>query len=279
MERSRLEIEPRGASPGSAEGDRAGYPRPHVEIPPAPTEVTSISVVVPAYNERDRIVASLQEIYAYLHKDQPPSELLVVDDGSTDDTCEVVEAFAVGHPGTTLIRTTPNRGKGHAVRVGVMRARGSHILFSDADLATPIEELARLMAKLEEGGEVAIGSRAARGAVLAVRQPWYREIAGRTLNQLVRRVAVPQISDTQCGFKLFRRDAAHDLFGRSVEDGFGFDVEILHLARRRGYRIAEVPVAWRHREGSKVRIVRDSMRMLGTLRRIAWRDLRGETRR
>lgn len=267
-----------GAGRPATPAEHPSYPRPHVEVP-GPSHESEVSVVVPAYNEEGRIADSLASIHRYLVGRPDPFELLVVDDGSTDATCEVVEAFAAEHPHTTLIRTSPNRGKGHAVRVGVMRARGAYILFSDADLATPIEELEPLLSAVRHGRPVAIGSRAARGAVLAVRQPWYRELAGRSLNLLVRRLAVPAVRDTQCGFKLFRRDAAHDLFARSVEDGFGFDVEVLHIAARRGFDVAEVPVAWRHREGSKVRIVRDSLRMLGTLRRIVWRDLRGETRR
>ncbi len=275
METIRANSERTIAGPTTTE--HASPPRPHIEVQAA-THECSISVVVPAFNEQDRIAESLSSIHRYLSCRSETFELLVVDDGSTDSTCEVVESFAAEHPHSTLIRTSPNRGKGHAVRIGVLRARGSFILFSDADLATPIEELESLLSAVHTGRAVAIGSRAARGAVLAVRQPWYRELAGRSLNQLVRRLAVPAVRDTQCGFKLFRRDAAHDLFGRSVEDGFGFDVEVLHLATRRGYSVAEVPVAWRHREGSKVRIVRDSMRMLGTLRRIVCRDLRGETK-
>jgi dolichyl-phosphate beta-glucosyltransferase len=279
MDPIRTNAERRTSSTPVSRSEQTNYPRPHVEIPSESTETRSLSIVIPAYNEQDRIGDSLAQIYEYIDDLCIPFELMVVDDGSSDSTCDVVERFASSHPGTLLIRTWPNRGKGNAVRVGMLRARGSHILFSDADLATPIKELDRLFMSLDSETPVAIGSRAARGAVLAVRQPWYRELAGRTLNQLVRRLAVPRISDTQCGFKLFRRDAAHDLFARSLENGFGFDIEILHLAGKRGYRIAEVPVAWEHREGSKVRIVRDSLRMLGTLARLVTRDLGGATRK
>jgi dolichyl-phosphate beta-glucosyltransferase len=169
-----------------------------------------------------------------------------------------------------LISYRPNRGKGHAVRVGVLAERGKRVLFSDADLSTPIEEVENLSARLHEGSEVAIGSRAVPGANLAVRQPWYRELAGRSFNLLAQRVT-PGLRDTQCGFKLFRRDAAHHIFSRMAEDGFGFDIEALHIAMRLGYRMSEVPVRWVHHEGSKVRLFRDSSRMFLTLLRVGRR--------
>jgi dolichyl-phosphate beta-glucosyltransferase len=226
--------------------------------------------VVPAYNEENRLGATLPEIWAYLRARGDSFELIVVDDGSADRTEEVVKSFSCDHPGVKLISCGQNRGKGHAVRVGVLAARGEKVLFSDADLSTPIQEVENLLARLLEGSEIAIGSRAVAGAHLAVRQPWYRELAGRSFNLLAQRVT-PGLRDTQCGFKLFRRDAAHNIFSRMVEDGFGFDVEALHIAIRLGYRISEVPVRWVHREGSKVRLFRDSTRMFLTLLRVGRR--------
>jgi dolichyl-phosphate beta-glucosyltransferase len=258
----------------ASRGDAAAYPRPHFGLDEAGRP--ALSVVVPAYNEEGRIGVSLEQIHAYLESRGEPYELIVVDDGSTDATIAIVERFAADRPFVELVRTSPNRGKGHAVRTGVLLARGEFVLFTDADLSTPIAEIERLLsAARSEGRPIAVGSRAAKGAVLATRQPWYRELAGRGLNHLVRAVAVPRIRDTQCGFKLFRRDVAEDLFSRSREPGFGFDVEVLHLAYRRGHAVAEVPVEWRHQEGSKVRLARDSARMLATLSRILWRRLGG----
>ncbi len=235
------------------------------------TDSPFLSVVVPAYNEEGRLGETLPAMYDYLHEHYRPFELLVVDDGSTDRTAAIVQQFAQQHPEVRLISYQPNRGKGHAVRTGVLQARGEWVLFSDADLATPMEELDRLAEKLREGYDIAIASRAAEGAQLVIRQPWYRELAGRSFNLMVQLMAVPGIRDTQCGFKLFRQQAAQDIFSRCEEDGFSFDIEVLHVAQRLGYRIAEVPVRWMHREGSKVRLVRDAVRMFLALRRIARR--------
>lgn len=231
----------------------------------------SLSLVVPAYNEQNRLKDTLPIMYAYLREHFPQFELLVVDDGSTDSTPAIVEEFVRQHPEVRLISYRPNRGKGYAVRTGVMQSRGEWILFSDADLATPIEELPNLAIKLREGYDVAIASRAISGAHLVIRQPWYREFAGRAFNVMVQLLAVPGIHDTQCGFKLFRREAARQIFSRCQENGFSFDIEVLHVALRLGYRVAEVPVHWMHREGSKVRLLRDAVRMFLALLRISRR--------
>lgn len=239
-------------------------PQPFAENP-------NISVVVPAYNEEERLGDTLPVLYAYLKEHDPQFELIVVDDGSTDRTPSIVQEFAQQHPEVRLLSYQPNRGKGYAVRTGVLQSRGEWVLFSDADLATPIEELANLAAKLQEGYDIAIASRAVQGAKLVVRQPWYREFAGRSFNLMVQLLAVPGIHDTQCGFKLFRQEAAREIFSRCEENGFGFDIEVLHVALRLGYRIAEVPVHWLHREGSKVRLLRDAVRMFIALLRISRR--------
>jgi dolichyl-phosphate beta-glucosyltransferase len=227
-----------------------------------------LSVIIPAYNEERRLGETLPVVWAYLHDHFPGFELIVVDDGSRDATAGVVESFARDHPGVQLISYPENRGKGHAVRTGILKAEGALILFSDADLSTPIGEVESLLVRLDAGSDVAIGSRAVPGSDLKVRQPWYREFAGRSFNRLARRLATPGLRDTQCGFKLFHRRAARDVFGRMVEDGFSFDIEALHLAIRLGYEIAEVPVQWTHQEGSKVRLLRDSARMFLALIRV-----------
>jgi len=234
-------------------------------------ENPTISVVVPAYNEENRLGDTLPVIYGYLKEHYPQFELIVVDDGSIDRTPSIVQEFAQQHPEVRLLSYQPNRGKGYAVRTGVLQSRGEWVLFSDADLATPIEELASLAAKLREGYDIAIASRAVRGANLVIRQPWYREFAGRSFNLMVQLLAVPGIHDTQCGFKLFRQEAAREIFSRCEENGFSFDIEVLHVALRLGYRIAEVPVHWMHREGSKVRLLRDAVRMFAALLRISRR--------
>jgi dolichyl-phosphate beta-glucosyltransferase len=235
---------------------------------PGPAPAPTLSLVVPAFNEEARLHDTMPEMWRFLESRFARFELIVVDDGSIDGTARVVESFARDHPAVTLISYQPNRGKGHAVRQGVLRARGDLVLFSDADLSTPLDEFDSLLRPIQSGSDVAIASRAARGARRLIRQPWYRELAGRTFNLMVQCLAVPGILDTQCGFKLFPRSVAHDVCSRFEENGFGFDIEVLHIARRLGYRIAEVPVRWLHREGSKVHMRRDAPQMFIALLRI-----------
>lgn len=235
-------------------------------------EPLHLSVVVPAYNEEARIGASLIGMLAYFDAQKYRYELLVVDDGSSDNTRAVVQEIAGTHPNVCVLHYDGNRGKGHAVRYGMLRAAGDFVLFSDADLATPIAEVENLFAALGEGADIAIGSRDVPGARLEKRQSFLREMGGKLFNRCVQLVAVPGIHDTQCGFKLFTRAAAQDVFGRCQIDNFSFDVEALYLARRFGYKIAETPVRWAHQEGSKVRFVRDAVRMLKTLFRIRATD-------
>ncbi|HVQ76726.1 MAG TPA: dolichyl-phosphate beta-glucosyltransferase [Candidatus Binatia bacterium] len=230
-----------------------------------------ISIVIPAYNEERRIGASLAAITLYLDSREEDYEVVVVDDGSRDATAAIVEQ-APGAAGgrVRLLRMPQNRGKGAAVRAGVLASRGAEVLLSDADLATPIEELFKLRARLAAGCDIVIGSRAVDGSDIRIRQHPVREVMGRTFNAVVRALLVPGIRDTQCGFKLFRGPAARELFAAASVDGFAFDVEILLLARPR-YRVAEVPVVWRHVEESKVSPWRDAARMLADVVKLSWR--------
>lgn len=213
-----------------------------------------LSVVVPAYNEAQRLPPSLDTAIAYLRENHPGFELIVVDDGSSDSTAEVVRSAARDEPAVQLVSYTPNRGKGYAVRTGLRAATGDLILFSDADLSTPIEEVSKLIAAVESGADVAIGSRALAQSEIRERQPLYRELGGKLFNLVVRLFLLPDLHDTQCGFKLFRRDAIQPLLDHLANDGFAFDVEILALARAAGLRIAEVPVIWVNSPMTRVRM-------------------------
>ncbi|HXH61896.1 MAG TPA: dolichyl-phosphate beta-glucosyltransferase [Fimbriimonadaceae bacterium] len=221
-----------------------------------------LAVIVPAYNEEDRIAPTLARLHEYFVAQKYTWKVVVVSDGSRDKTCEIVRAFASGHPGFELIDSQPNHGKGFVVRKGMMETEAEWLLFSDADLAAPIEEVEKLFIAVEKGPPIAIGSRPLKESRLEVRQPWYRELAGRTFNLVVQTLAVKGIKDTQCGFKLFREDVAKDVFPRCKLDGYGFDFEALLIARDLGYEIAEIPIRWAHQEGSKVSMVRDGLRMI-----------------
>jgi dolichyl-phosphate beta-glucosyltransferase len=216
--------------------------------------IPDLSVVIPAYNEAARLPPTLGRISDYLRSKGRPFEIVVVDDGSRDGTAAVAECQ--GHPSTIVVRLDENRGKGHAVRVGMLRARGALRLMTDADLSTPVEDLDLLRERIEEGYDVAIGSRAVSGSNVEVHQPRYREIAGRAFNRLVRIAVLPGLFDTQCGFKLWRDEAAREAFSVGRLDGFCFDVEALFIARRRGRRIAEVPVTWRNDSATRVGALR-----------------------
>lgn len=228
-----------------------------------------LSIVVPAYNEADRIGGSLKRMLAYFDAQPYAYEILVVSDGSSDNTLEVVAHIAERRSQVKCLSYVTNRGKGYAVRYGILRAQGERILFSDADLATPIEEVEKLLAKLDEGYDIAIGSRDVAGSELIKRQSWLREFGGKAFNKMVQIMAVPGIHDTQCGFKLFTRAAAQSIFRQTRVDHFAFDVEVLYLAMRVfSYKIAEVPVRWQHVEGSKVVFLRDAYRMSKTVLKI-----------
>jgi dolichyl-phosphate beta-glucosyltransferase len=224
----------------------------------------ALSVVIPAYNEAERLPPNLARILAFLRGDGRSHEVIVVDDGSTDGTA--ARAREVGGEEVTVLVNEGNRGKGYAVRRGMLHARGERMLMTDADLSTPIEDLAKLEARLDEGYDVAIASRALPGANVEVRQGFFRENMGRVFNVLVRLLALPGLRDTQCGFKLFTGEAAREAFGAARLDGFSFDVEVLFIARRRGRRIAEVPVTWRNDAATRVSPLRGFVAFLDLVR-------------
>lgn len=226
-----------------------------------------LSIVIPAYNEENRIGRSLEEILAYLGRNAFPFEVIIVDDGSQDRTVEIA-AEKLRDTHHQILKNLTNRGKGFSVRRGVLAASGRVILFTDSDLSTPIEEFDKFEAVLREGYDVAIGSRAIPTSLVEQHQNVIRETMGKTFNLLARLLSFRRIHDSQCGFKAFKREAGRALFQRQKLTGFCFDAEILFLAQRMGYRIKEVGVCWRNSPQSKVRMIRDSFRMLFDLFRI-----------
>jgi dolichyl-phosphate beta-glucosyltransferase len=228
----------------------------------------ALSLVVPAYNEALRLPGTLERMRPLLDAAGESYEVIVVDDGSTDGTAEAARRHTAGWPELEVVRLAVNAGKGAAVREGMLRARGAHRAFSDADLSTPLGELAVLRARLGGDCHVAIASRGLPDADIQVRQPKRRELMGRTYNVLLRLLVLPDIRDSQCGLKAFTATAALACFGPLRTMRFGFDAEVLVRARRHGWEIAEVPVAWRHVEASRVSAGSDAARMLLDLVRL-----------
>jgi glycosyltransferase involved in cell wall biosynthesis len=214
----------------------------------------SLSIIVPAYNEQARLPETLRRIEEYFSQSEWSfREILVVDDGSTDRTVEEAIGFSNGNPNIRVLRNPGNRGKGFSVRHGMLEARGEWLLFSDADLSTPIEELDKLWCTVQQRRvDVAIGSRALNRSLIGIHQPGFRETAGKFFNFVMRMVTGLPFADTQCGFKIFRAEAAREVFARQRLERFGFDVEILFIAHKLGFTAAEVPVRWNHADGSKV---------------------------
>jgi len=222
-----------------------------------------LSIVIPAYNEHDRLPQTLDRIFSYLHAQMYRAEVIVVNDGSSDRTSEIVSTCGQKYPGLRLLSNTENRGKGFSVRHGMLEARGEIALFTDADLSTPIQEADKLLHALrDEGYDAAIGSRAVDRSLIEVHQSMIREQAGIFFNRPARWIMGIEFSDTQCGFKAFRMERARIIFEQQRVEGFGFDPEILFLAKRHGLRVAEVPVRWSHVSASKVNVAADGIRML-----------------
>lgn len=235
-----------------------------------------LSIVIPAYNEALRIGSSLESIRQYAITMSFPIEIIVVDDGSTDEMPALLHKMSADGPKLRILRNKLNQGKGWSVRRGFLEAQGKYVLFADADLSAPIEETDKLFAALEfTGADAAIGSRALNRELIGIRQPLWRDLSGRTFNHLVRLLTGLAIRDTQCGFKLFRREAVQPAFELQRIHGFGFDVEVLFLIQQLGGRITEVPVRWNNDPATKVRFLRDSLRMFGDLMAIRWRDWTG----
>ena len=220
-----------------------------------------LSIVVPCYNEELRLPSTIEKIERYLEAIDRSYELILVDDGSTDGTRKVMNAAAERNGHVRIDALPHNRGKGRALAEGVAAARGAEILITDADLSTPIEELEKLQGALDKGAGAAIASRALRGSRVEVSQPIYRVLMGKAFNLIVQLILLPGIWDTQCGFKLFRAEVAKDAFGALTTDGFGYDPEVLYRAKKRGVRIAEVPVVWRNSAPTKVSPIRSSIDM------------------
>ena len=225
-------------------------------------QTVDLEVVIPAFNEQDRIGRTLERVKEYYHEQTYSWHCTIVSDGSTDKTEEIVSKFCGENPEFQLAHYEQNRGKGYAVRLGMLTANAHRILFCDADLATPQEETEKLWKALDDGFDVAIGSRPLKESNLEVHQPWLREELGRAFNRAVQLLATKGIDDTQCGFKMFTEKSAKDIFSRCKLDGFSFDFEALMIARDLDYKIAEIPIRWSHQEGSKVNIWRDGPHML-----------------
>ena len=238
----------------------------------------SLSIVIPAYNEALRLGNTLQAVVNYVRQHSPETEIIVVDDGSADDTAAIAREIFNNDTSlrTSVISYKSNLGKGRAVRLGLLAARGDVVLFSDADLSTPISEAPKLVEPIVNGQfDVTFGSRALDRELIGVHQPWRREQGGRVFNLVVRLATGLPFWDTQCGFKAFRMSVCRPLVEAATVDRFGFDVELLYLAFRAGLRLQEVPVRWDHNEGSKVNVLSDSFRMLSEVGLIRQQARRG----
>jgi len=239
-----------------------------------------LSIIIPAYNEEMRLVGSLEDIVEKVSGVFSPFEIIIVDDGSGDGTVAVAEDFIRTCKGSgtvcKVLKVPENRGKGHAVKMGMMEASGDITLMTDADLSTPIEELERLVLLMEnEGPDIVIGSRGLSGSDVRIHQPWYREYGGKFFNLIVRGITWLPYRDTQCGFKLFRMASCRSIFEKLRINRFAFDVEILFIAKAMGLKVIEDPVIWRHSEGSKVNMLSDSIVTFMELIHIRWNSFLG----
>ncbi len=237
---------------------------------PQDTGSVFLSVIIPVFNEERVVVDTIRRVDAYRRVKHQFWEILIVDDGSSDRTASLVRDFIASEklPDIRLISYAKNRGKGAAVRQGMLEARGEHMLLTDADLSSPIKEVDKLLSVIQQGSDIAIGSRAKKLWGSDTHQSFRRALSSRIFNFFVQFLVLPGIKDSQCGFKCFKKNAAQELFSVQKLEGFSFDVEILYLARKKGYKVTEVPVMWSQGKDSKVSVLRDSFRMLGDLFRI-----------
>ena len=242
-------------------------------------ENTFLSVIIPAYNEEARIKNTLEKIHSYLKNQDYTYEIIIVNDGSTDNTWALVNEIAQKIKEVRILKNEKNRGKGFTIKKGFLNAKGKYLLFTDADLSTPIEEVEKLISWLKKGYDIAIGSRALKESHIQIHQPWYRELAGRIFNLFVQAMAVPGIKDTQCGFKCFSRKTAIEICERQKIERFSFDVEMLYIGRRLGYKIKEVPICWFNNPHTKVNFLKDGYRMCLDLIRIRLNELKGKYER
>ena len=234
------------------------------------------SIVIPAYNESARLGATLEKVLGYIAQQNLDAEVIVVNDGSRDNTADIVRGFSAKNPAVRLLENPGNRGKGYSVRNGMLNARGRILLFSDADLSSPIEEFSKLLEALNGGADIVIGSRWVNPKLQTQRQPLHRQLFGRVFNLLLRTTLGLQFHDTQCGFKAFKRRAAEAVFPQQRIERWGFDPEILFLARKMGFVVKEVPVVWGHSGGARINPVVDGARMFGEMLRVRWYDLSGK---
>ena len=232
-------------------------------------------MVIPAFNEEGVILSTLDTIHSHLRKKAYTFEILPVDDGSSDRTSELALDFAEKHPECRPIRNPSNRGKGYTVRRGIEEARGTYVLFTDADLSTPIHEVDRFLQILEDGCDVVLGSRDLPASDVRIHQPWYREMMGKVFNRIVRMVILRGFVDTQCGFKVFRMESVRNVLKMQKIDGYSFDVEMLFLTRKLGFSIREEPVTWMNCPDTRVSAIHDSFRMFVDLLRIRYYDMSG----
>src|SRR5258708_7724684 len=233
-------------------------------------------MVIAADTESARLSATVGKVLAYVHARGWDAEVIVVNDGSRDNTADIIRSFAAKDPALRLVENPGNRGKGYSVRNGMLHARGQVVLFSDADLSSPIEEASKLLEALEQGADIAIGSRWLRADTQTQRQPLHRQLFGRIYNLILRLTLGLQFADTQCGFKAFKQPAVHAIFPLQKIERWGFDPEILFLARKLLFKVQEVSVAWAHRDGTSINPLVDGSRMVMEMMRIRWYNLSGK---
>jgi|HubBroStandDraft_5_1064220.scaffolds.fasta_scaffold35466_3 dolichyl-phosphate beta-glucosyltransferase len=238
-------------------------------------EYPNYSIVIPAYNESARIPATLKEVVSCIREHHWNTEVIVVNDGSTDATAQVVLDFARENPEVRLVENPGNHGKGYSVRNGMLQAMGEIVMFTDADLSAPMDEAERLFAAIAGGADIAIGSRWLEKGRQTHRQPLYRQFFGRCFNAVTRAVMGLHFADTQCGFKAFTRNAAQTVFQLQTIERWGFDPEILFIALKCGFRVVEVPVSWAHDERTRMSYLKDGIKMLEEIATIRWNALRG----